>query len=129
MTLGGVKRSIFFFLHSSCLLWLPLFVGVLCLVIVLSCSTYCPFLVLQPSRGGRESRLLYFDCILVVMWLFVFCAPSSRCRGFRAEEIPCQTCPTCSNFIQDKLKISIYLSLDKCKICIKLIKFCISYLD
>ena len=28
-----------------------------------------------------------------------------------------------------KLKISIYLSLDKCKICIKLIKFCISYFD
>ena len=30
-------------------------------------------------------------------------------------EIPCQTCPTWSHFIQDKLKISIYLSLDKCK--------------
>ena len=45
----------------------------------------------------------------------------------RAVEIPCPTCPTWSHFIQDKLKISIYLSLDKCKICIKLIKFCISY--
>ena len=32
-------------------------------------------------------------------------------------EIPCPTCPTWSNFIQDKLKISIYLCLDKCKIC------------
>ena len=31
------------------------------------------------------------------------------------------TCPTWSHFIQDKLKISIYLSLDKYK-CIKLIK-------
>ena len=31
-----------------------------------------------------------------------------------------------SHFIQDKLKISIYLSLDKYK-CIKLIKVCISY--
>ena len=45
----------------------------------------------------------------------------------RAVEIPCLTCPTWSHFIQDKLKILIYLSLDKCKICIKLIKFCISY--
>ena len=34
-------------------------------------------------------------------------------------EIPCLTCPTWSHFIQDKLKISIYLSLDKYK-CIKL---------
>ena len=29
------------------------------------------------------------------------------------------TCPTWSHFIQDKLNFSIYLSLDKCKICIK----------
>ena len=47
----------------------------------------------------------------------------------RAVEIPCLTCPTWSYFIQDKLKFSIYFSLDKCKICIKLIKFCISYFD
>ena len=32
-----------------------------------------------------------------------------------AVEIPCPTCPTWSHFIQDKLKISIYLSLDKYK--------------
>ena len=31
----------------------------------------------------------------------------------RAVEIPCPTCPTRSHFIQDKSKISIYLSLDK----------------
>ena len=37
----------------------------------------------------------------------------------RAVEIPCPTCPTWSHFIQDKLKISIYLSLNKCKICYK----------
>ena len=42
---------------------------------------------------------------------------------WRAVEIPCPTCPTWSHFIQDKMKVSIYLSLDKCKICIKLIKF------
>ena len=35
-----------------------------------------------------------------------------------AVEIPCPTCPTWSLFIQDKLEISIYLSLDKYK-CIK----------
>ena len=46
----------------------------------------------------------------------------------RAVEIPCPTCPTWSHFIQDKLKISIYLSLDKYK-CIKLIQFRISYFD
>ena len=45
-----------------------------------------------------------------------------------AVEMPCPTCPTWSHFSQDKLKISIYLSLDKYK-CIKLIKFCISYFD
>ena len=33
----------------------------------------------------------------------------------RAVEIPCPTCTTWSRFIQDKLKISIYLSLDKYK--------------
>ena len=38
------------------------------------------------------------------------------------------TCLTWSHFIPDKLKISIYLSFDKCK-CIKLIQFCISYFD
>ena len=37
---------------------------------------------------------------------------------FRGVEIPCPTCLNWSNFIQDKLKISIYLSLDKYK-CIK----------
>ena len=32
---------------------------------------------------------------------------------YRAVEISCPTCPTWSHFIQDKSKISIYLSLDK----------------
>ena len=41
----------------------------------------------------------------------------------RAVEIPCPTCPTWSHFIQDKLKISMYLSLDKCKICINFLYF------
>ena len=34
-------------------------------------------------------------------------------------EIPCPTCPTWSQFIQDKSKISIYLSLDKYKFMFK----------
>ena len=44
-------------------------------------------------------------------------------------EIPYPTCPTWSRFIQDKLKISIYLSLDKCKICIKFINYLINYYE
>ena len=47
----------------------------------------------------------------------------------RAVEIPCPTCPTWSSLTQEKLKISVKLSLDKCKICIKLLRFCISYFD
>ena len=31
------------------------------------------FLVLQLSRWGRESWLLYFNCHFDAMWLFVFC--------------------------------------------------------
>ena len=58
----------------------------------------------------------------VVYLIFLLCS-------LRAVEIPCPACPTWSHLIQDKLKISIYLSLDKCKICIKLIKFCVSYFD
>ena len=40
-----------------------------------------------------------------------FCDHRKECLP-SAEEIPCPTCPTWSHFIQDKLKISIYLSLD-----------------
>ena len=39
--------------------------------------------------------------------------------GARTVEIPCPTCPTWSQFIQDKLKISIYLYLDKYKFMFK----------
>ena len=51
-----------------------------------------------------------------------------RVHVVRTVEIPCPTCPTWSHFIQDKLKISIYLSLDKYK-CIKLTQFCTLYFD
>ena len=35
--------------------------------------------------------------------------------GARAVEISCLTCPTWAHFIQDKLEISTYSSLDKFK--------------
>ena len=60
-----------------CLLLLTLFVGVLCLVLTLLCC-----LVLQSSWWGRESWLLYFNCLSDVLWLLVLCGSSSRCRGW-----------------------------------------------
>ena len=36
-------------------------------------------------------------------------------QGLRGVEIPYMTCPAWSHFIQDKLKISIYLSWNKYK--------------
>ena len=38
------------------------------------------FLVLQSSRWGRESWLLYLGCCLAVVWLLVLYVFSSRCR-------------------------------------------------
>ena len=35
----------------------------------------------QSSRCGRNSWVLYFHCILVVVWVFAFCVSSSRCHG------------------------------------------------
>ena len=40
---------------------------------------FMPFLVLQSSWWGRESRLLCFYCLLDV--LLLFCCSSSWCRG------------------------------------------------
>ena len=37
------------------------------------------FLVLQPSRWGRESWLLYFYCLLDVMWLLFFLSLRQVC--------------------------------------------------
>ena len=62
--------------------------------------------------------------IIFINWLVGY--TSSLYKNYsglwKYKNVPCQTCPTWSHFIQGKLKISIYLSLDKCKICIKLIK-------
>ena len=46
-----------FFIH--CLLLLPSIMGVLCLVLILSCST--------SSLAIRESFLLYFNCLSGVL--------------------------------------------------------------
>ena len=50
------------------------------------------------------------------------CRNRNMILPIRALEIPCSTCPTWSHLIQDKLKISIYLSLDKCEFCYKVNK-------
>ena len=44
------------------------------------------------------------------LWVKVCLLMHVRTYSCRAVEIPCPTCPTWSHFIQDKLKISIYLS-------------------
>ena len=70
------KAVVLLLIH--CLLFkLPLFVGVLYLVLVLFCSTLVSFLVLQSSRWERKSWLLYFNCLFDVMWLFK-CSVSLR---------------------------------------------------
>ena len=38
---------------------------------------FVSFLVLQSSRWGREGWLLYFNCLLGIMWLLLFCDSSS----------------------------------------------------
>ena len=54
------------------LLLLPLFVWVLCLSLVLLCSTLIvSFLVLQSSCWGREGWLLYFNRLSNILWLLV----------------------------------------------------------
>ena len=42
---------------------------------------FVSFLVLQSSRLGKESWLLYFCCVLYVMSLLSFFDSSSRCHG------------------------------------------------
>ena len=51
-----------------------------CLVLALAVQ-FLVFLVLQSSRWGRESWLLYFNCLLDAMWLLVLCVSSSWCWG------------------------------------------------
>ena len=47
------------------------------------------FLVLQSSCWGREGRLLYFNHLLAVVWLLVFCVSSSWCRGLVCSVCDC----------------------------------------
>ena len=62
-----------------CNVLLPLFVGLVFGTFVMQYLLY--FLVLQESRWGRESWLLYFDFVLAVLWLLVLCVSSSWCCG------------------------------------------------
>ena len=41
------------------------------------------------SSWGRESWLLYFNCLPCVLWLLVFCGSSSWCRGLVCSEWLC----------------------------------------
>ena len=50
--------------------------------LVLKCSTLVFFLVLQSSRRGRQSLLIYLYGVLAVMRLLVFFVSSSQCRGW-----------------------------------------------
>ena len=52
------SRSVVLLLLIHCLLLLPLFVGVLCLVLVLLFSTLCPSSVAITLMGKRESVAL-----------------------------------------------------------------------
>ena len=61
---------------------------------------------------------IWFNYLCRLVWAFALQITQPLVR---AVEIPCQTCLTWSHFIQDKLKISIYMSLDKYK-CIKWIQ-------
>ena len=60
------------------LLLSPLFVGVLCLVLVFVMQYLASFLELQSPWWGRENWLLFFNCIPDVLWLLVFCGSSSH---------------------------------------------------
>ena len=71
-----------FVVVESFLLLLPLFVGVLCLVLFLLFSN-CVLLILQLSWWGRETWLLYFNCLPYILWLLVFFGSSSVCRGLQ----------------------------------------------
>ena len=56
---------------------LPLFGGVLCLVLVLLFSTLCSSRMGERERE-RESWLLYFNCLSDALLQLVFCGSSSE---------------------------------------------------
>ena len=63
-----------------CLLLLPLFVGVICLALVLLCSTLChsSFAIILM---GKSELIVYFNCHPDVLVQSLFCGSSARCRG------------------------------------------------
>ena len=68
-------------------LWLFLavmWVGLQCVIVVFPDHThlfFCVCLVLQSSCWGRESWLLWINCLLNALWQSVFCGSSSLWRG------------------------------------------------
>ena len=50
-----------------CLLLLPLFVEVLCLVLLLLIGTWCPYSFAIILMGKRERWLHYFNCLPYVL--------------------------------------------------------------
>ena len=62
------------------LMFLPLPVGVLCLVCVLLCITLCYFwLCNHLNEEERAVALICFGCLPDYLWLLLFCGPSSQC--------------------------------------------------
>ena len=63
-------KAVVLLLFIHCLLLLPLFVGVYCYMIVLFCSSFLSFIVLQSSRWGRESLVLWYVLNFVSLVFF-----------------------------------------------------------
>ena len=70
-----------------CLLVLPLSVVALCLVLAFAAQYLVSFLIFQSSWWGKESLVLYFNCLPCVSWPLVFWGSSSRRR-----ELVCSVC-------------------------------------
>ena len=79
MALATVRsKAMVLLLLIQCWLLLPLWDSVIVLCFVV--RYFMSILVLQSSWWGRESWLLYFDCLPGVSWLL--CRSYSRCNGF-----------------------------------------------
>ena len=84
MVSAGVRsNALALLLLIHCLLLLQLFYGGFVFYPCFVALYLVAFLVLQPSRWGRESWLLTLFAILCYVTVGVLtCVSSSRCRGF-----------------------------------------------
>ena len=79
MALATVRtKAVVLLLLIECWLLLQLWDSVI--VLCFAVRYFMSILVLQSSWWGRESWLLYFDCLTGVSWLL--CRSSSRCNKF-----------------------------------------------